>query len=106
MTTDRPGTIRESAMAGGTLMGIYWIIKFSFLPLGSMVPLLQLLFMLLTVALPVLGFLYVRDYRNQHFEKMTFLNGFSFSFFMYLYAGMLVAVAHFIYFRFIDKAIS
>ena len=103
MTTDRPKTISQSAMKGGTLMGIYWIVKFTFLPLGFTIPLLQLLFILLTVAVPVLGYLYVRGYRNRHFEKMTYLNGFSFSFFMYLYASMLAAVAHYVYFRYIDQ---
>lgn len=32
---DKPKTLQEHAMYFGTMMGIFWIIKFSFLPWAS-----------------------------------------------------------------------
>ena len=54
MPTDKPITLQEHAMRFGTFMGIFWIFKFIFLPLGFTIPLLQLLFVLLTLFVPVL----------------------------------------------------
>ena len=36
---DKPKTLQEHAMRFGTMMGIFWIIKFSFLPIGFKIPL-------------------------------------------------------------------
>ena len=69
MPTDKPITLQEHAMRFGTFMGIFWIFKFIFLPLGFTIPLLQLLFVLLTLFVPVLGYIYVRKFRN------TYCNG-------------------------------
>ena len=89
MPTDKPITLQEHAMRFGTFMGIFWIFKFIFLPLGFTIPLLQLLFVLLTLFVPVLGYIYVRKFRN--------------TLYMYLFAALLAAVAHYVYFRFIDQ---
>lgn len=79
MPTDKPITLQEHAMRFGTFMGIFWIFKFIFLPLGFTIPLLQLLFVLLTLFVPVLGYIYVRKFRN------TYCNGeISFSVLFYL----------------------
>ena len=60
MTNEQPITLQEGAMRFGTFMGVFWIIKFSFLPLGFTMPLLQLLFILLTLFVPVLGVIYAQ----------------------------------------------
>ena len=55
MTTERPITLQEYAMRFGTYMGLFWIFKFIFLPIGFSIPLLQLLFILMTLFVPVLA---------------------------------------------------
>ena len=104
MTTERPMTLQEYAMRFGTYMGLFWIFKFIFLPIGFSIPLLQLLFILMTLFVPVLGYIYARRYRNQHHEGyLSFTQAFSFCFLMYLFASILTALAHYVYFRFIDQ---
>lgn len=104
MTQNQPISLQQTAMYFGTLMGLFWIIKFTFLPLGFTIPLLQLLFVLLTFFVPILGYLYARKFRNRYCGgSITFSRAFAFTVQMYLFAALLAAVAHYIYFRYIDN---
>lgn len=104
MTQNQPISLQQTAMYFGTLMGLFWIIKFTFLPLGFTIPLLQLLFVLLTFFVPILGYLYARKFRNRYCGgSITFSRAFVFTVLMYLFAALLAAVAHYIYFRYIDN---
>lgn len=104
MATERPTTLQEHAMHFGTYMGLFWIFKFIFLPTGFTVPLLQLLFILMTLFVPFLGYIYARRYRNTYCEgSISFFKAFAFIIFMYLFASLLTAAAHYVYFRFIDN---
>lgn len=104
MTQNQPISLQQTAMYFGTLMGLFWIIRFTFLPLGFTIPLLQLLFVLLTFFVPILGYLYARKFRNRYCGgSITFSRAFAFTVLMYLFAALLAAVAHYIYFRYIDN---
>ena len=104
MTQNQPISLQQTAMYFGTHMGLFWIIKFTFLPLGFTIPLLQLLFVLLTFFVPILGYLYARKFRNRYCGgSITFSRAFAFTVLMYLFAALLAAVAHYIYFRYIDN---
>lgn len=104
MTQNQPISLQQTAMYFGTLMGLFWIIKFTFLPLGFTIPLLQLLFVLLIFFVPILGYLYARKFRNRYCGgSITFSRAFAFTVLMYLFAALLAAVAHYIYFRYIDN---
>ena len=104
MTTDRPVSIQEPSMRFGTYMGIFWMFKFIFLPLGFSIPLLQLFFILCTLFVPILGYLYARKFRNTYCEgTISFSRAFLFTACMYIFAAMLTAVGHYIYFQFIDQ---
>lgn len=103
MITEKPVSLQEHAMRYGTMMGIYWIIKFIFFPLGFRIPLLQLLFVVLTVFVPILGYIYARKFRNEQCRgTISFFKAYTFTFFMYTFATILASVAHYVYFRFID----
>ena len=91
-------------MRFGTYMGIFWMFKFIFLPLGFSIPLLQLFFILCTLFVPILGYLYARKFRNTYCEgTISFSHAFLFTACMYIFAAMLTAVGHYIYFQFIDQ---
>lgn len=96
--------IQRYAMLFGTYMGIYWIIGSVFFPLGLRNPLLLLLFMILVIAGPFIGYRYVRTYRNAACEGcISFSHAWVFTTLMYVFASLLAAAAHYIYFRFIDQ---
>lgn len=88
----------------GTYMGIYWIAKFTLFPLGFTNPFFKFLFIGLTLGVPFMGYRYARMYRDKACEgEMSFLSAWLFMIFMYMFAALLTAVAHYIYFRFIDN---
>ena len=104
MAENKTISLQEYAMRYGTFLGLYWIFKFIFLPLGVANAACQFLFLLLTMFGPVLGFIYTRRFRNVYCGGyISFFQAFRFTFFMYLFATILVAAAHYIYFRFIDN---
>ncbi len=77
--------------------------KFILFPVGLSVPFLLFLFMGLTLCVPFMGYYYARMYRNQVCGGgISFLHAWVFTVFMYMFAALLAAVAHYIYFRFID----
>lgn len=102
--TENKNYLHKYAMQFGTYMGIFWILKFVLFPLGMTIPFLQLLFVVLTIAVPFLGFYYVRMFRDKVFGTyINYLQAWVFTVFMYMFASLLVAVAHYFYFQFIDQ---
>lgn len=101
--TENRGYTQRYAMLFGTYMGGFWILKFILFPVGLSVPFLLFLFMGLTLCVPFMGYYYARMYRNQVCGGgISFLHAWIFTVFMYMFAALLAAVAHYIYFRFID----
>lgn len=96
--------MQRQAMNFGTYMGIFWILKFVLFPLGMTTPFLSFVFILLTIAVPVLGFHYARVYRDSYCGGgIGFGQAFVFTWMMYLFASLLTALAHYIYFAYIDN---
>ncbi|NDW11808.1 DUF4199 domain-containing protein [Bacteroides sp. 214] len=96
--------INKYAMHFGTYMGVYWIIKFVFFPLGFMNSFCMFLFFALTLAVPYLGYRYAKMYRDRACNgEISFFQSFFFMAFMYMFAALFTAMGHYIYFRFIDN---
>lgn len=96
--------MQRYAMLFGTYMGGFWILKFICFPLGLSIPFLLFLFTGLTICVPFMGYRYARMYRDRVCEgNIGFLHAWIFTVFMYMFAALLTAVAHYIYFRFIDQ---
>lgn len=92
------------AMAYGTSMGIYWILKFMLVPFIFSVPFASLAFLGLTAAVPFLGYYFVRQYRNRYCtnKQISFIQAWMFCLLMYAFAALLVAVAHYVFLQYID----
>lgn len=95
--------MQRYAMLLGTYMGGFIILKFILLPVGLSVPFLLFLFMGLTLCVPFMGYGYARMYRDRVCGGgIGFFHAWMFTTFMYMFAALLAAVAHYVYFRFID----
>lgn len=91
-------------MLYGTYMGLFWILKFALLPLGLVFSPLALLFLLLTCAVPVIVFLMTRSFRDKQCEgELSFFSALVFTFQIYLFASILTAIGHYLYFQFLDN---
>lgn len=90
-------------MLFGTYMGIFWVMKFTLFPLGLTIPFLLFLFAGLTLGVPFMGYYYARTYRNRVCGgSISFLHAWVFTVFMYMFASLLTAAAHYAYFQFLD----
>ena len=102
--TENKGYLQRYAMLFGTYLGGFWILKFILFPLGITVPFLFSIFIGLTLCVPFMAYYYVRMYRNVVCGgTISFLHAWIFTVFMYMFAALLTAVAHYIYIRFIDQ---
>lgn len=91
-------------MVFGTYMGLFWITKFILVPIGVNMPFLLLLFFCLTLCVPFLGYYYTKMYRDRVCGgQISFFHAWTFNLFMFICASMLTAVAHYVYFAFIDQ---
>ncbi len=91
-------------MLYGTYMGIFWIFKFALLPIGLVFSPCALLFLLLTCAVPVIVFLMTRSFRDKQCEgELSFFSALVFTFQIYLFASILTAIGHYLYFQFLDN---
>lgn len=97
------GYIQRYAMLYGAYLGVFWIVGAIFFPLGLNNPLLFLLFIGFVLCGPIVAFRYVRIYRNLVCGgSISFFHAWLFTVLMYMFAALLSAAAHYIYFRFID----
>lgn len=105
--TDKPKpTLQQDAMRYGTVMGIFWTVKFALFPMGMESPLLLTAFFLLTLSVPVVGFFFARQYRDKECAGiLSFGRAFLFTAFMYFFAALFATVAHYIYFRYMDNGL-
>ena len=97
--TDKKPSLQEGAMRYGTAMGIFWTIKFILFPMGMKMPLLLMLFFLLTLSVPVLGYLFARKYRDRKCGGIiSYSRAFLFTAFMYMFAALFATIIHYVYF--------
>lgn len=96
-------TTRQYAMQLGTYMGVFWVLKFMLFPMGLTTTFLMMLFFGLTLCVPFMGYRYARLFRDQVCSgQISFLRALGFTVLMYVFASLLAAVCHYIYFAFLD----
>ncbi len=103
---DKPVKIntKQYSMYFGAYLGVYMILKFILFPLALVVPFLGFFFIALTLGVPLVAYFYTRMFRNRvRGGVITFGQAYFFTVKVYFYAALLVSVAHFIYFQFIDN---
>ena len=102
MNNEQP-TMMNCAMNFGVVVGVYYIVKFSLFPLSLHSTMAALLFLGLTLVVPVLVYRLVKRYRNQYCGgQIDFFRAFSFTMLTMGCGSLLAAVAHYAYFAFID----
>lgn len=74
--------------------------------MGMNMPILLAFFFILTIFVPILGYIFVRKYREQQCGGiLNFSKAYIFTIFMYMFAALFVAVIHYLYFRYMDNGL-
>lgn len=99
-------SLTQHAMHYGTSMGIFWIISFAIFVAACYTPSLFTLFVITLLAVPVLAWWMARDFRDKIMGGyIHWVHAWSFTTFIFLFAGLLAGVAHYIFFAFIDHGV-
>ena len=102
--TEYRGYVQRYAMQFGAYMGAFWIAKFMLFPLGLTSPLLLLLFMACTLCVPFISYYFLMKFRDGVCGGcISFSKAWIFNEFVYLYAAILTALGHYVYFQFVDN---
>ncbi|MBQ0090554.1 MAG: DUF4199 domain-containing protein [Prevotellaceae bacterium] len=93
------------AMQYGLYLGLYWIVGMVALANGLSSYLAGYLYLFILIGTPFLGCFLTKKFRNNVADdyKVTYFRGFSFSFLMYLYGFIILTMATYLYFEFIDR---
>lgn len=109
MNDFQPLNLSQYAMRYGTGMGLFWIAKFFILLLGLfsgnylVLSLAYLIFFTGTVSVPFLAYFMARQYRNTVCGgRLPMSFAWLFVTLIYLFAALLAAVGHYVYFEFLD----
>lgn len=95
---------RAFAAQYGTVIGLMWIVSFSFYIIGLTHPLIGNISLLTGLcSFPVAGF-FIRKFKRD-IAAISFSQAWWMSMLIYMYASLLMAVAQFIYFRHIDNGL-
>ena len=100
---EKAALLRQKSMSMGTVLGVFYIVKFCLFPLGLKSGFAGLLFIALTLMVPFLVYRMVQRFcRVALPENVPFLTSWTFTLRIFFFASLLVAVAHYVYFAFID----
>lgn len=101
---ERLSRMRKVSMRLGTMVGIYYALKFCLFPLSFSHAFAGLLFIVLTVLVPFVVGALVKRYRLSLPEEaqMTYPHAWSFTLRVFFFASLLAVVAHYVYFAYID----
>lgn len=96
--------LQKHAMYYGTYMGLFWIVKFAFFPIGLSKPFFLFLFVAATLTVPFLAHRFAKKFRDEACGgAISFSQAWVFLVFLFLFSSLLAAVGHYIYFQFIDN---
>lgn len=90
----------KGATTYGFAMGIYWVIKYLFLIFSNTAPVLSLIYLLLTLAVPFIAYYFTKRYRDDIGGSISFFHAWRFGTLLYFFAALIVAVEQFIFYQF------
>ena len=101
---ENKGLLLKSAMTYGLAMGIFWVIKYLFFIFSNTVPVLNIIYIVLTLTVPFIAYYLTKRYKQDIGGKISFFHAWRFGTMLYFFAALIVALEHFVFFQFIAPA--
>ncbi len=96
--------MKAFARQDGAFMGLLWIVSFACFVVSQEYPALSLFFDLTLISIPFFASLRIKNYRDKVINGViSFRRAFAYSLLIFLYATLLLAIAQWIYFQYIDN---
>jgi len=93
------------AMVAGIYLGLFWVGKYFFVAMGMRSEILNFLGTLLSLATPVLLYIFLVKYNHELLEgKMGYWHGVQFAILLFFFASILESMIVFIHVKWIDPA--
>ncbi len=91
----------KGAMNYGLIMGIYWVIKYLFFIFSVSVPSLNLIYWLLSFAVPFIAYHMTKKYKQDIGGQIGFFHAWRFGTMLYFFAALIVSLEYFVFYQFI-----
>ena len=105
MTVTEYSQLRAFARYDGAFLGILWIVSFVCSVLGAHVPFMGTLGLTFALLTPFFIIRRIRSFRDRIRQgELSFWNGYIYSTSMFFYAALLLALAQFVFFAYLDKS--
>ena len=103
MSNHEQPSMMHYAMNFGLVVGVYYILKFCLFPMSLRSTAAGMLFIGLSLMVPLLLFRLTRTYRDRYMSgSITFVHAWAFAMLTMIFGSLLASVAHYVYFAYID----
>ena len=103
MSNHEQPSMMHYAMNFGLVVGVYYILKFCLFPMSLRSTAAGMLFIVLSLMVPLLLFRLTRTYRDRYMSgSITFVHALAFAMLTMIFGSLLASVAHYVYFAYID----
>lgn len=99
---ERKSFLFKSALNYGLILGAYYFAKYILMVVGFQVPMLNLVYLFLTLLVPFLVYYLVKHYKDHYAGGvLPFFDAWRFSFLMMIGAALLIAVVHYLFYKYV-----
>ena len=103
MNNHEQPSMMHYAMNFGLVVGVYYILKFCLFPMSLRSTAAGMLFIGLSLMVPLLVYRLTRIYRDRYMSgSITFVHALAFTMLTMVFGSLLASVAHYVYFSYID----
>lgn len=99
---DQKNILLQNTMKYGLVLGIFWAIKYVFLILGPSIPVLNVIYLILTIFVPFVAYYLTKKYRDEVLGgEISFFHAWRFGIMLYFFAALVVSLEHFVFYQYI-----
>jgi hypothetical protein len=101
---ENKGLLLKSAMFYGLLLGIFWVIKYTFFILGTTHPAMGVVYWILSSLTIVFAYLFTKVYKILIGGRIGFFHAWQFGVLLYFFAALIVSLLHYVFYRYLAPA--